>query len=164
MAPKQQQGTPHGIQQQAPLHGVRPSPSASLDADAPLPSSPAFSSSMVGRPTPCTFPFPGRDGATSIVFLLFSAHYVRKKNPLCRWQVGPGRMWLYSKFQIFVLCSKIHISSFRASKIVKLVLLASLWNALTSGSIYWYVLVEKFFCRNSYSKTGLKNKRTCFSK
>ena len=73
-----------------------------------------------------------------------------------------GEMWVY-KLQIFVLCSKIHISSFRAPKIVKLVLLASLWNALTMGSICWYVLVEKFFCRNSYLKTGLENKWTCFS-
>jgi hypothetical protein len=56
------------------------------------------------------------------------------------------------KLQIFALSANIHISSFRAPKIVKFVLLASLWNALTIGSICWYVLVEKFFCRNSYLK------------
>ena len=77
-----------------------------------------------------------------------------------RW--AQGEIWVH-KLQIFVLCSKIHISSFRAPKIVKLVLLASLWNALTIGSISWQVLVEKFFCRNSYLKTGLQNKWTCFS-
>ena len=82
---------------------------------------------------------------------------------LSQWQVGPGRMWVYSKFQIFVLCSKIHISSFRAPKIMKFVLLASLWNSLTIGFIGWHVLVEKLFCRNSYLKTGLENKRTCIS-
>jgi hypothetical protein len=77
-----------------------------------------------------------------------------------RW--AQGEIWVH-KLQIFVLCSKIHISSFRAPKIVKLVLLTSLWNALTIGSICWYGLVKKFFCRNSYLKTGLRNKWTCFS-
>jgi hypothetical protein len=77
-----------------------------------------------------------------------------------RW--AQGEIWV-NKLQIFVLCSKIHISSFRAPKIMKLVLLASLWNALTIGSTCWYGLVEKFFCRNSYLKTGLQNKWTCFS-
>ena len=39
---------------------------------------------------------------------------------------GPEARCEYTKLQIFVLCSKIHISSFRAPKIVKFVLLASL--------------------------------------
>jgi hypothetical protein len=64
---------------------------------------------------------------------------------------GPKARFEY-KLQIFVLCSKIHISSFRASKIVKLVLLASLLNALTIGSICWYVLVEKFSVEIRISK------------
>jgi hypothetical protein len=82
---------------------------------------------------------------------------------MCQWQVGPGRMWVCWKFQIYVLCSKNHILSLITPKIVKFILLASLWNGLTIGSIGWHVLVEKFFCRNSYLKTGLENKRTCFS-
>jgi hypothetical protein len=53
------------------------------------------------------------------------------------------------KLQIFTLPSNIHISSFRAPKIVKFVLLASILNALTIGSIGWHILVEKFFCINS---------------
>jgi hypothetical protein len=71
---------------------------------------------------------------------------------------GPKARCEYTKLQIFVLCSKIHISSFRAPKIIKFVLLASLLNALTIGSIVWHVLVEKFFCINSSLKTGLQNK------
>jgi hypothetical protein len=86
----------------------------------------------------------------------------RKRPPWDYDRWAQGEIWVH-KLQIFVLCSKIHISSFRAPKIVKLVLLASLWNDLTIGSICLYVLVEKFFCRNSYLKTGLKNKWTCIS-
>jgi hypothetical protein len=115
-------------------------------------------------------PWPNSSSRSPVVTLnpifLFSLRRLKlevEEAFLCLWQVGPGQMWVCWKFQSFVLCSKIHISSFRAPKIVKFVLFASLWNALTSGSIYWYVLVEKFFCRNSYSKTGLENKRTCFS-
>jgi hypothetical protein len=113
-------------------------------------------------PTPeSNSPFPSH-GAE---FLLPAVHVLewRKKTFLCLWQVSPGRMWVCWKLQIFVLCSKIHISSFRAPKIVKFVLLSSLWNSLSIRSIGWHVLVEKVFCRNSYLKTGLDNKRTCFS-
>jgi hypothetical protein len=91
------------------------------------------------------------------------AFWRKKKTPLGLWRVGPRQGKGVSKFQIFAISSQIHISSFRAPKIVKPVLLASLWNALTLGSICWYVLVEKFFCRNSYLKTGLERKWTCFS-
>ena len=72
-----------------------------------------------------------------------------EEGALSQWRVGPRQGKGVSKFQIFALPSNIHISSFIASKIMKFVLLASLWNALTSGSICWHVLVEKFFCRNS---------------
>jgi hypothetical protein len=68
---------------------------------------------------------------------------------LSQWQVGPRTDVSVLEIQIYVLCSKNHISSFRAPKITKFVLLAFLWNALTIGSIGWHVLVEKFFCRNS---------------
>jgi hypothetical protein len=86
------------------------------------------------------------------------------KRPSCAYdEWAQGHRYGCTKLQIFVLCLKIYISSFRATKIVKFVLLASLLNSLTSGSICWYVLVEKFFGRNSYLKTGLENKWTCFS-
>jgi hypothetical protein len=39
---------------------------------------------------------------------------------------GPEARCEYTKLQISVLCSKIHISSFRSHKIVKFVLLVSL--------------------------------------
>ena len=78
--------------------------------------------------------------------LLFTSRLKKTPSAYDRW--AQGEFWVH-KLQIFVLCSKIHISSFGAPKIVKLVLLASLWNALTIGSICWYVLVEKFFCTNS---------------
>jgi hypothetical protein len=65
---------------------------------------------------------------------------------------GPEARCEYTKSQIFVLCSKIHILSLVALKSVKLVLLPSLWNSLSIRSICWHVLVEKFFCRNSYLK------------
>jgi hypothetical protein len=87
----------------------------------------------------------------------------RKKMTPSLWRVGPRPRVMVLQIPDFVISSKIHISSFRASKIMKLVLLASLWNALTIGSICWYGLVENFFCRNSYLKTGLRNKWTCFS-
>jgi hypothetical protein len=78
---------------------------------------------------------------------------------LSQWQVGPRRDMSTQKFQIFALPSNSHISSFRAPKITKLVLLPSLWNYLSVRSIRWHVLVEKVFYRNSYLKTGLENKR-----
>jgi hypothetical protein len=87
----------------------------------------------------------------------------REEDPLETITGGSEARCEYIKLQIYVLCSKIHISSFKAPKIVKFVLLASLWNSLTIESISWHVLVEKLFCRNLYLKTGLENKWTCFS-
>jgi hypothetical protein len=79
----------------------------------------------------------------------WSVRWRKKMTPWANDKWAQGRMWVCWKFQIYVLCSKNHISSFRAPKITKFVLLASLWNSLTIGSIGWHVLVEKFFCRNS---------------
>jgi hypothetical protein len=80
------------------------------------------------------------------------------------WHVGPKHICiLYTKFQIFAISSQIHISSSRAPKISNIFLLPSLWHSLSIRSICWHVLVKKFFCRNSYLKTGLQNKWTCFS-
>jgi hypothetical protein len=86
------------------------------------------------------------------------------RRPPCAYdEWAQGHRYECTKLQISVLCSKIHISSFRAPKIVKFILLAFLCNSLTIGSISWHVLVEKFFCINSSLKTGLQNKWTCFS-
>jgi hypothetical protein len=71
---------------------------------------------------------------------------------ICLWHAGPCVMFLYWNLQILVTSSKIHILRFKAPQITKFVLLASLWNAITIGSIGWHVLVENFFCRNSYLK------------
>jgi hypothetical protein len=49
-----------------------------------------------------------------------------KKTPLETITGGPKARCEYTKLYIFVLCSKIHISSFRAPKITKLILLPSL--------------------------------------
>jgi hypothetical protein len=68
------------------------------------------------------------------------------------WCVGPRRRVMVLQIPDFVISSKIHILSLVAPKIVKLVLLPSLWNYLSVRSIGWHVLVEKFFCRNSYLK------------
>jgi hypothetical protein len=90
------------------------------------------------------------------------AVHVKKKSPLETMTGGPKARCEYTKLQIFVLCSKIHISNFRAPKITKFILLPSVWNVLSVTSICWYVLVEKLFCINSSLKTGLQNKWTCF--
>ena len=79
------------------------------------------------------------------------------------WRVGPRRRVMLLQNPDFVLSYKIHIMSLVVPKSTKSVLLPSLWNSLSIRSIGWYVLVEKLFCRNSYLKTGLENKRTCFS-
>jgi hypothetical protein len=94
--------------------------------------------------------------------LLFTWETKEEDSP-CSWRVGPRPRVMLLQIPDFVLSSKIHILSLVALKITKFVLLASLRTFLTIGSICWYVLVEKFFCRNSYLKTGLENKRTCFS-
>jgi hypothetical protein len=54
------------------------------------------------------------------------AYVLEEEDPLVPTTSGPEERCEYTKLQIFVLCSKIRISSFRASKIVKLVLIPSL--------------------------------------
>jgi hypothetical protein len=63
-----------------------------------------------------------------------------------------GHRYKCSKFQIFALSLKIHILSLSTSKIVKLILLPSLWNVWSVRSINWNVLVEILGCRNSCLK------------
>jgi hypothetical protein len=79
------------------------------------------------------------------------------------WRVGPRRRVMVLQILDSIISSKIHILSLVAPKIVKLVLLPFLWNYLSVRSIGWHVLVDTFFSRNPYLKTGLENKRTCFS-
>jgi hypothetical protein len=107
----------------------------------PWPSSPPFTAPTHERP----------------LLLPLAVVHVRLK--MTRWvydRWSQVQVHLCFKLQIFALLSNIHISSFRAPKIVIFVLLDSLWNALTSGSICWYVLVEKLFYRNSYLKLVYK--------
>jgi hypothetical protein len=67
-----------------------------------------------------------------------------EEDTLCLWRAGPHGIPFVHKVADFALPSNIHISSFRAPKNMKIVLLASLWNSLTIGYICGYVLVEKF--------------------
>ena len=93
-----------------------------------------------------------RPGAPSLASLFGSRPCTwvwGKRWSMCLWQVGPGQMHVSRVVDFVLFSQKNHISSFRAPKTTKFVLLASLWNSLTIGSIGWHVLVEKFFCRNS---------------
>jgi hypothetical protein len=86
-----------------------------------------------------------------------------RRPPLCQWQVGPRVSWRVHEFHILCLTLKIRRKLHKNRKKVNKDILESLGNFLCSGSICWYVIVEKFFCINSYLKTGLQNKWTCFS-
>jgi hypothetical protein len=115
-------------------------------------------------PSPVLF-FHGRTSSLQQPWqLCHVVHCSRKEDDsLCLWRVGPRPRVMVLQIPDFVISSKIHILSLKAPKIMKLVLLPSLWNVLSVRSICWYVLVEKFFCINSSLKTGLQNKWTCFS-
>jgi hypothetical protein len=122
------------------------------------------SSCRAPSPSPLLF-FHGRMSSLQQPWqLCHVVHCSREEDDsLCLWRVGPRPRVMVLQIPDFVISSKIYILSLRAPKIVKLVLLPSLWNVLSVKSICWYVLVEKFFCINSSLKTGLQNKWTCFS-
>jgi hypothetical protein len=82
----------------------------------------------------------------------------RKNTSLVPMAGGPLGELKSAQFQILCLTLKIRRKLYKNRKKVNENILESMGNFLCSGSICWYVLVEKFFCRNSYLKTGLENK------
>jgi hypothetical protein len=141
-------------------------------------SSSPFSSPWLLEPTPSSYPWPrprpttfsrarllpkcsaapwpnssSRFPAVTFEFhFLFPVRWLKLKvedDSLSLWQVGPGTDVSVLKISDLCIVLKKHILSLVTPKIVKFILLASLWNTLTIGSIGRHVLVEKFFCRNS---------------
>jgi hypothetical protein len=160
----QEQGAPYpwrsALASLCLVHGASPQPP--MEMQAPLSTASSISTPSP-QAAPWTPPLLSAQEAPMAGHLLFTWETKEEEDSPCPWRVGPSPRVMLLQIPDFVLSSKIHILTLVAPKITKLVLLPSLWNSLYIRSIGWHVLVEKLFCRNSYLKTGLENKRTCLS-